>query len=135
MNTGEKSPEDRRAELERQLRPLTALVRGVPDDRPARTRRRATQGVGDLVEALLTKHRIGRAAPEDRLREKWAEVVGAANAAHSHPLEILPGGRLIVLVKHPVIRQELQLRQAFVVAKIRAVPHCGEVKTIIFRTN
>ena len=93
---------------------------------PAKMRRRPTHDVADLMEELRVQHRIGRAAPEDAVREAWAELVGAANAAYSHPLRI-EGRRLIVQATHSVVRNELFLHRREIVERVQKLPGCDIV--------
>jgi hypothetical protein len=112
---------------------LIADMRGVPLDLPKKTRRRTTKPIAALVEELLVRHHIGRAAPEDALRERWPELAGPANASHSHVLQIDQRGRLLVLTSHAVVRQELQMHRATILARVRAVPGCDHVKEVVVR--
>jgi len=102
---------------------------------PDRTRRRPTLAVGGLVEDILLKHQIGRDAPEHTIREQWSEIVGGANAHYSHPTEIDPRGRLIVLASHAVVRNELFHHRALIVGKIRKLPGCAGVRELHIRAG
>jgi hypothetical protein len=81
----------------------------------------------------MVKHRVGRASPEDALREHWPELVGAANASYSHVAEIDPRGRLLVRTSHAVVRQELFMHRETILARVQAVPGCGHVREIFIR--
>jgi len=59
---------------------------------------RATTPLGPLIETLLVKYQIGRNSCEQTIRDHWPEMVGAANAAYSHPVRIDRGKSLMVLV-------------------------------------
>jgi len=113
---------------------LVGDLRGVGSDDPPRSRRRATQPVGALVEQLLQKHQIGRASPEQLIREHWVELVGAANAAYSHPAR-LERNRLIVLAAHAVVRNELFHHREEIVARIRKLPGCESLKALTLRAG
>jgi hypothetical protein len=113
---------------------LIGDLRQVPFAEPRRQVKRPTQPLGPLVEDILVKHHIGREVPEHTLRTRWAELVGAANAAYSHPVTI-ERGRLTVLVSHSVVRNELFLHRDGIVAKIRAIPGCKEVRSLNLRTG
>ncbi len=88
--------------------------------------KRATRDLAELVESLRVKYRIGRLGPEDAIREAWPEVVGAANAAYSHPIRI-DGRRLIVAATHSVVRNELFLNRAEIIERIGKIPSCAGV--------
>jgi hypothetical protein len=108
---------------------LVGDLRRVPSDIPRRSSNRPTKPLGDVVEHLRQKYRIGRAAPEDTIREQWAGLVGAANAAYSHPARI-ERNRLTVLAAHAVVRNELFHHRAEIVARIRQLPGCAEIKAL-----
>jgi hypothetical protein len=98
----------------------------IPPKEPARMQKRATRDLAELVESLRVKYRIGRLGPEDAIREAWPEVVGAANAAYSHPIRI-DGRRLIVAATHSVVRNELFLNRAEIIERIGKIPSCAGV--------
>lgn len=114
---------------------LIGDLRGLPNQTPARQRKRPTKPLAQLVEDLLAKHQIGRASPEQALRDRWAELVGPANAHYSHAVTIDPRGRLIVIANHAVVRQELSMHRRTILERIRAVPGCGHVKEISIRAG
>jgi hypothetical protein len=108
---------------------LIADLRGIPSDAPPRSRLRPTHEMPELMEKLLQKYRIGREAPEHTIREHWASIVGDANASYSHPAK-LERNMLYVLAAHAVVRNELFLHRAEIVARIRQLPGCEKVKAI-----
>ncbi|MBL9190043.1 MAG: DUF721 domain-containing protein [Opitutaceae bacterium] len=113
---------------------LVCDLRGVPSDDPPRSRKRPAQTLAHLVEELLQKHRIGREAPEHTIREQWPALVGSANASYSHPAAI-ERNRLIVLAAHAVVRNELFLHRAEIVARIRKLPGCEGIKSLNLRAG
>jgi hypothetical protein len=88
-----------------------------------------------VIEELLVKHRIGRPAPEDAIRENWADLVGPANASYSHPACIERGRRLLVLVSHPVVRNELFLNRATILERIRKLAGCSDITDLHLRSG
>jgi hypothetical protein len=114
---------------------MIADLRGFSDDTPPRMRRRPTQDIRGLVDELLVKHQIGRPSVEQGIRDRWPELVGAANAAYSHATQLDPRGKLAVLVTHPVVRNELFLHREMILERIRALPGCGGVKGLQFRNG
>lgn len=101
----------------------------------SRARKRPTQPIDALMETLLTKYQIGRDAPEHTIRDQWPTLVGGANAAYSHPVQIDPRGRLLVLTSHAVVRNELFHHRALIVEKIRKLPGCGHVRELQLRAG
>lgn len=67
---------------------LIGDFRGIPFTEPPRMRRRQTTAMAPLIESLLVKYQIGRNSCEQTIRDHWAEMVGTANAAYSHPVRI-----------------------------------------------
>ena len=108
--------------------------RRILSDDPARMRRRPTKELGAVLEELMVKHRIGRSSPEEAVREHWTELVGGANAEYSHAAR-LEGRRLIVLVTHGVVRNELFLNRAEIVARIQKLPGCSGVTELHIRAS
>lgn len=116
-------------------RQLIAAFRGVPDDIPARQIKRPTQSLSPLIEELLVQHRIGRASPEDAIREQWPQLAGPGNAHYSHPGLIDPKGKLTIHCSHAIVRTELGFHKATVLARIQALPGCTHVKDLIIRAG
>ena len=106
---------------------LIASLRGIPSEDPRAMRRRPSQGMGDLLEALRSKHGIGRPTAEQALRDAWSGIVGPANAGYSHPVRIDERGRLLVHASHAVVRDELFHNRAEILERIRRLPGCGAV--------
>jgi hypothetical protein len=113
---------------------LVSELRRIPLDEPKRTRRRPTQALSDVVERLLQFHKIGRDAPEHTIRDHWAEIVGSASAAYSHPAR-LERNMLTVLAAHAVVRNELFHHRDEIVARIRQLRGCENVKAINLRSG
>ena len=101
----------------------------------ARFQTRPACEIATLVEELLVKHQIGRASPEQSIRDQWPELVGPANAAYSHAAQIDARGRLAVQVSHAVVRNELFLNREMIVARVRALPGCAHVREILLRNG
>lgn len=113
---------------------LVGDLRGVPSDDPPRARKRPTRALNELLDELLQKHQVGRSSPEQAIRDHWVEIVGTANAAYSHAVRI-ERSRLLVLVAHAVVRNELFHHRDEIVARIRQLPGCAAVKTLLLRTG
>ena len=127
-------PEDP-PKLSRAAEELTGDLRGIPFREPARMKRRPTKGMAPLVEELLVKYQIGRNSPEQAIRDRWPELVGAANAAYSHPVRVERGKSLFVLVSHAVVRNELFMHRDGIVEKIQKLPGCEHVRELNLRAG
>lgn len=125
------SPEPR--EFSREIQNLIAGFRGLPEDQ-TRTKRRKAQDLAGLIDELLVKHRISHDSLEHSIREKWPELVGVANATYSHPV-VVERGQLLVLVSHGVVRQELFHHRLDILAKLRKLPGCSEIRGLTIRAG
>jgi hypothetical protein len=113
---------------------LVGDLRGVAPETPRRSKARPTQPLTAVVEQLMQKFQIGRASPEQNIRDQWTAIVGTANAAYSHPARI-ERNMLTVLAAHAVVRNELFLHRAEIVARIRKLPGCETVKALNIRAG
>jgi hypothetical protein len=114
---------------------LIGDLRGVPFEEPPKMKRRPTKTMAPLIEELLVRYQIGRHSPEQTIRDHWAEMVGAANAAYSHPVRIDRGRSLFVLVSHSVVRNELFLHREAILEKIQQLPGCDHVRQLTLRAG
>lgn len=113
---------------------VSDLRGGIESGEPRRSVKRPAKNLAEVVDQLLTKHQIGRASPEQTIRDHWVEVVGHANAAYSHAATI-ERNRLVVLASHSVVRNELFHHREQIVAKVRRLPGCGAVKSLLLRAG
>jgi hypothetical protein len=118
----------------REVENLIADFRGLPID-PSRSRLRSTRGLGDLMEQILHKYRIGMATPEDAIRQAWHEIVGEGNATFCHPLRIDRERTLVIGVSNPVVRQELIFHRAMILERIRAIPAAHHISDLTIRSG
>lgn len=114
---------------------LIGSLRRLPTGQASRMRKRPTQAVADLMASLVVKHSIGTSSPEQTIRDHWTTIVGHANAAYSHAAQIDPRGKLIVLAAHAVVRNELFLHRAMIVAKLQKLPGCSHVRELHLRAG
>jgi len=124
---------DEPKEFSRAVENLIAGFRDLPED-PGRSRRRPTVNLTALIDELLVKYRISHDSLEHSIREKWPELVGAANASYSHPV-VVEKGLLVVLVSHAVVRNELFMHKEAILEKLRKVPGCTAIKGLALRTG
>jgi hypothetical protein len=120
-------------QLSREVENLIADLRGLPGE-DSRSRRRKTQDLGPLIDELLVKYRISHDSLEHSIREKWAELVGVANATYSHPL-VVERAQLVVLVSHSVVRNELFHHRMEILARVQKLPGCAGIKGINLRSG
>ena len=121
-------------DFSRAVENLIAGLRGLPADL-SRSKRHREQPLGEAVDKLLRKYHIGEDAPDHTVRQHWAEIVGSANAAYSHPVKIDTTGRLLVLVSHGVVRDELRLLEPILLQRVRQLPDCENVTGLVLRAG
>ena len=113
---------------------LVGDLRGVAPEDPRRSVKRPTQPLAAVLEQLMIKHQIGRESPEQTIRDHWPQLVGAANANYSHAVSI-ERNRLLVLVSHSVVRNELFHHREEIVARIKQLPGCDNLKSLNLRAG
>jgi len=122
-------------EFSRPIENLIAELRGVPGDQ-SRSKKRREQLLGESIDKLLRKYHIGVDAPDHTIRQHWAEIVGNANAAYSHPVKIDgKTGKLLVMVSHAVVRDELRLLEAILLQRVRQLHDCEKVTGLTIRAG
>ncbi len=126
---------DEPKEFSKAAQELIGDLRGIPFDEPRNMRRRPTKPMAPLIEELLVKYQVGRHSPEQTIRDHWVEMVGAANAAYSHPVRIDRGRSLFVLVSHSVVRNELFMHRTAILEKIQKLPGCDHVREVNLRAG
>ena len=120
-------------EFSRAVENLIADIRGLPVDNSRSKKRRPTE-LTTVIDELLVKYRISHDSVEHSIREKWAELVGVANASYSHPLTV-EKKLLVVLVSHAVVRNQLFMHKDSIVEKLRKLPGCAEIKGLALRSG
>ena len=121
-------------EFSRSIENLIASMRGLPND-DSRSRPRREQPLADVIDKLLHKYKVGVDAPDHTIRQHWAEIVGSANAAYSHPVKIDTKGKLLVLVSHAVVRDELRLLETIILQRVRQLHGCEKVAGLTVRAG
>ena len=120
-------------EFSRAVENLIAGLRELPEDKSRSKKRKATE-LTTVIDELLVKYRISHDSLEHSIREKWSELVGVANASYSHPLTV-EKKLLVVLVSHSVVRNELFMHKDSILAKLRKLPGCAEIKGLALRSG
>jgi len=121
-------------DFSRKVENLIADLRGVPGDQ-SRSYRRREHPLGESIDKLLHKYKIGVDAPDHTIQQHWAEIVGSANAAYSHPVRIDKAGRLLVLTSHAVVRDELRLLEPVLLQRVRQQQGCEGVCGLTIRAG
>ena len=121
-------------EFTRSVENLIASMRGLPTN-DSRSRPRRERPIGETIDQLLRKYHIGDDAPDHTVRQHWAEIVGNANAAYSHPVKIDTKGKLLVLVSHAVVRDEIRLLDTIILQRVRQLNGCEKVVGLTLRAG
>lgn len=86
------------------------------------------------MDRILDSLRVtSESTPEQTILENWSQLVGATCAKRCTPGRIERDGTLIILAPNPVIRQELGLQKRRILFKIRKLPGCLFVRSILLR--
>ena len=120
-------------EFSRAVENLIAGFREVPEDRSRSKRRKPTE-LAALVDELLVKYRISHDSLEHSIRDKWPELVGVAHASYSHPV-VVERQLLVVLVSHSVVRNELFLHREAILARLKQLPGCADLRGLVLRSG
>ncbi len=121
-------------EFSRPIENLIAELRGVPAN-DSRSKLRREQPLGDAIDKLLHKYKVGVDAPDHTIRQHWAEIVGNANAGYSHPVKVDTKGKLLVLVSHAVVRDELRLLETIILQRVRQLRGCERITGLTLRAG
>jgi Dna[CI] antecedent, DciA len=109
---------------------LIASLRRIPSEDPTRARRRPAREIVELIDAIRAKHGIGQPTAEQAIRDVWPEIVGGANASHSHAVRIDERGRLVVHVDHSVVRDELFFNREEILERVKRIPGCASINRL-----
>jgi hypothetical protein len=128
-----KKDSDEPKAFSRAVENLIADLRGLPADE-GRSKKRRPSELAVAIDELLVKYRISHDSLEHSIRAQWPALVGAANASYSHPL-VVERNLLVVLVSHAVVRNELFMHRDAILAKLRQLPGCAEIKGLALKTG
>jgi putative hydrolase of the HAD superfamily len=110
---------------------LLANLRGVPEDR-GRSTDRELKTLDEAMGEAFKKMRLDKPVPEDVIIAHWSELLPMKLARRSAPLKMADGGRLVIQCENSVIKSELRFHERALLAKIRDLPGCTEVKSLAF---
>lgn len=120
-----------KGKLPRSTLNLLANLRGLPEDR-GRSTDREMKSLDEAMGEAFRKLRLDKPVPEDAIIAHWSELLPMKLARRSSPLKVVEGGRLVIQCENAVIKTELRFRERALLAKIRALPGCLEVKSLAF---
>jgi putative hydrolase of the HAD superfamily len=120
-----------RGKLSRRTLNLLANLRGLPEDR-SRSTERDLKSLDDAMGEAFRKLRLDKPVPEDAIIAHWSELLPMKLARRAAPLKVVEGGRLVIQCENAVIKTELRFRERALLAKIRELPGCLEVRSLAF---
>ena len=82
-----------------------------------------------MAEAFK-KLRLGRAVPEDAIIAHWHELLPLKLAQRCAPVRVLEGGKLVIQCENAVIKSEVRFHERSMLAKIRLLRGCQDVRLI-----
>ncbi len=121
-------------EYSRSTNNLIASLRGLPTDHSVAKLRPAFT-LGNLIEVLEQKYKIGQERVEDLIAKHWTEMVGEHAAHRSCPQRIVGGGILLIQVSNPMLKQEMQFQQQKILDRLHRLPGGGVIKALNFRAG
>lgn len=120
-----------RGKFSRTVLNMLANLRGLPEDR-GRSTDRAMKSLDEAMTEAFQKLRIDKPVPEDAIIAHWAELLPIKLARRCAPLKVVDGGRLVIQCENSVIKSEVRFHERTLLAKIRQLPGCLEVKALAF---
>jgi hypothetical protein len=120
-----------KGKFSRTVQNLLANLRGLPEDR-GRSTDRAMKTIDDAVQDAFKKLRLDKPVPETAIVAHWLELLPLKLAKRSAPLRVLEGGKLVVQCENSVIKSEIRFHERAMLAKIRLLRGCQEVRAISF---
>jgi len=121
------------------IRPFTAedlalidRFRGAPRHPVRKTR--APNAMGLKVDGILAGLRVNHGeTPERTILAHWKDLLGEERCQRCAPARLQRDGTLVVLAPNPVVRQELSFEKRKLLGKIRRLPGCAFVRSILLR--
>jgi hypothetical protein len=120
--------------LPRNIENAIAQFRGLPKPTDADFSE-GPKNIDSLLEVLVERYKIGTERPEQVIMANWVDIMGEANANRCAPERIDGTGRLVVSVANPILRRELHFNRARMMAKIRQLRGCDNIRDIDFRAG
>ncbi len=103
-------------------------ARPLPGDGPG------PQRIGDALDAVMRGLGAPEASGVHLVFDRWAEVVGEALAARTHPLK-MDGSRLVLAVDEPAIATHVRFLQPELLARLEDLLGAGRVTAIDLRVG
>lgn len=120
-----------KGKFSRTVQNLLANLRGLPEDR-GRSSDRPMKTMDDAVRDAFKKLRLDKPVPETAIVAHWLELLPSKLARRTAPLRVLEGGKLVVQCENSVIKSEVRFHERALLAKVRLLRGCQEIRSISF---
>jgi len=121
-------------EYSRRTNNIIASLRGLPQDHSI-AKLRPAYTLGNLIEVLEERYKLGQSKVEDLIAQHWNEIAGQHAAHRSSPQRVVGNSILLIQVSSPVLRQEMQFNQRQILDRIHKLPGGGVIKALNFRAG
>jgi hypothetical protein len=119
-----------KGKFSRTVQNLLANLRGLPEG-PRRSSDRPMKSVDDAVQDAFKKLRLDKPVPETAIVAHWLELLPQARQTLG-ALARARGGELVVQCENSVVKSEIRFHERAMLAKIRLLRGCQEVRAISF---
>lgn len=117
----------------RKIQNMIAEFRGLPIDR-SYSRPREIVGIDSVIEVLTEKYRFDKVSVEETIVRNWKSIVGDYASQRCAPQRLMDNGsRLLIYAANTVIRQELTFAQKDIVGRLRRLPDCNTIQSVVIR--
>jgi putative hydrolase of the HAD superfamily len=120
-----------KGKFSRTVQNLLANLRGLPEDR-GRSSDRPMKSMDEAVLDAFKMLRLDKPVPEDAIVASWHELLPVKLAKRCAPLRVLEGGKLVVQCENSIIKSEVRFHERAMLAKIRTLRGCQDVRSISF---
>ncbi|MGF1450145.1 MAG: DUF721 domain-containing protein [Opitutales bacterium] len=116
----------------REAERLISSLRGLPSGGGVRVNQ-APLPLDRLIEVTLKNHRIGEQRVEETIMRQWKSIVGEKWAERCSPVRLQNRRRLHVYAANSVVRNELLFRKREILARLRKLPGCEDIREVVFQ--
>jgi len=120
--------------FKRSVERLIANLRGIPENTEGEAPK-TEKPLDSLLDRLMQRHKIGIESLEDRIADKWPQIVGAANAVNCSPARIERERTLVISVANPILRQELEFNKRLILSKLHRIEGGKAIRSLVFKAG
>ena len=90
------------------------------------------RAVGEILPSVVEKYGLEKPTPAQKIMDNWSTIVGEKFADRCAPRSITHDGKLVIQVSGATARQELAFRRREIIAALKRIPECREIKAVTF---